>query len=208
MLKHIIGQSVFQIIVLLLLMFFGQHFIPEYADGFDSVIGTDLGAKYYNGQAEGTVVNGMFYTVGGKDSYATYYNKYKVHSRHFTFIFTAFVMMQIFNFFNCRRIRDEPNILSNPCSNVLYWIIVVAIFVLQWVITTWLNIFFKMYKYNGLTVQQWILAIFIGALALLVSQILRLLPFAKPTDHYDDSEALPSATNLRITYRDVSRMLP
>lgn len=41
-----------------------------------------------------------------------------------------------------------------------------------------------MYKYHGLTVQQWLLAIFIGALALLVSQILRFLPFGKPNDHY------------------------
>lgn len=48
--KHIIGQAVFQIIVLLILMFFGQHIIPEYADGFDSVIGSDLKAKYYMGQ--------------------------------------------------------------------------------------------------------------------------------------------------------------
>lgn len=37
-----------------------------------------------------------------------------------------------------------------------------------------------MYKYHGLTVQQWFLAIFIGAITLLLSQILRFLPFWKP----------------------------
>lgn len=63
--KHIIGQAVFQIIILLLLMFFGQHVIPEYADEFDSVIGSDLQAKYYMGQPEGTVANGMFYSLSG-----------------------------------------------------------------------------------------------------------------------------------------------
>jgi Ca2+ transporting ATPase len=51
MLKHIVGQAIFQIIVLILLMFFGQHFIPEYADDFDNQIGQDLSAKYYMGQA-------------------------------------------------------------------------------------------------------------------------------------------------------------
>lgn len=106
MLKHIIGQTVFQIIVLIVLIFWGPTFIPEYADEFDDVIGTDLGAKYYMGQPEGTVANGMFYTLSGADDYIQYYNKYKINSRHFTFIFTAFVMMQFFNFFNCRRIRD------------------------------------------------------------------------------------------------------
>lgn len=48
--KHIIGQALFQIIILLLLMFFGQYIIPEYADEFDTVIGNDLNAKYYMGQ--------------------------------------------------------------------------------------------------------------------------------------------------------------
>ena len=125
----------------------------------------------------------MFYTLSGEDNYITYYNKYKVHSRHFTFIFTAFVMMQIFNFFNCRRIRDESNILANPCSNWLYWLIVAFIFIMQWLITFFLSVFFKMYKFRGLTFQQWILAIFFGALTLLVSQILRFIPLWKPTDN-------------------------
>ena len=122
----------------------------------------------------------MFYTLSGHDNYITHYNKYKVHSRHFTFIFTTFVLMQLFNFFNCRRIRDEPNIMSNPCSNILYWIIVVFIFVAQWLITTYLNVFFKLYKFGGLTGQQWLFAVLIGGTTLLLSQILRMLPVWKP----------------------------
>lgn len=42
MLKHIIGQAIFQLIILCGLLFFGQHLIPEYRDSFDDVIGTDL----------------------------------------------------------------------------------------------------------------------------------------------------------------------
>lgn len=208
MLKHIIGQAIFQILALLVLLFFGQHFIPEYHDDFDSVIGSDLKAKYYMGQSEGTVTSGMFYTLSGEDNYITHYQKYKVHSRHFTFIFTSFVMMQIFNFFNCRRIRDEHNILANPCSNWLYWLIVIAIFALQWIITTFLNVFFKMYKYHGLTVQQWLIAILIGALVLLVSQILRALPFWKPDDSNGEEGVTPPASKLQITYRDQTAPLP
>jgi hypothetical protein len=97
-----------------------------------------------------------------------------------TFIFTTFVMLQFFNFFNCRRIRDEYNILKHPCSNILYWVIVISIFVLQWVIVTFLNVFFKLYSFHGLTIQQWLLSIFIGASSLLISLILRLIPIAKP----------------------------
>lgn len=42
MMKHIIGQAIFQLIVLLLLLFIGPSFIPESRDGFDDVIGQDL----------------------------------------------------------------------------------------------------------------------------------------------------------------------
>lgn len=65
MLKHIFGQAIFQLIVLVLLLFLGQRFIPEYRDSFDDVIGSNLEAKYYNGQAESTVTDGKFYTIGG-----------------------------------------------------------------------------------------------------------------------------------------------
>lgn len=65
------------------------------------------------------------------------------------------------------------------------------IFVLQWVITHFLNVFFKLYKYHGLTIQQWLFAIFFGALTLLLSQILRLLPFGKPDDATDSTKLQP-----------------
>lgn len=42
MLKHIFGQSVYQMLVLLFLVLEGQNFLPEYSDDFDAVIGSDL----------------------------------------------------------------------------------------------------------------------------------------------------------------------
>lgn len=42
MLKHIIGQAIFQLTVLLILVFVGPSFIPETKDAFDGVIGQDL----------------------------------------------------------------------------------------------------------------------------------------------------------------------
>lgn len=38
MLKHIIGQSLYQIIVLMLLLFFAPTFIPEYRDQYDKLL--------------------------------------------------------------------------------------------------------------------------------------------------------------------------
>ena len=40
-------------------------------------------------------------------------------SRHFTFVFNVFVVLQIFNFFNARRINDEFNIFNGTISRII-----------------------------------------------------------------------------------------
>lgn len=53
MFKHILGQSVYQFIILLILIFDGDNFIPEYKDKFDEAIlnspGTSWSVKYNEG---------------------------------------------------------------------------------------------------------------------------------------------------------------
>ncbi len=36
MMKHIIGEAIFQLIILLILIFYGEQFIPEYRDSLDN----------------------------------------------------------------------------------------------------------------------------------------------------------------------------
>ena len=106
MLKHIIGQSIFQLIVMVVLVFWGEQFIPEYVDSYDSTIfAQDPSSKWLNGVIGGTVRSGRFYTITGGDDYVTVYDATMVYSRHFTFIFNTFVFMQIFNFINSRKLH-------------------------------------------------------------------------------------------------------
>lgn len=42
---------------------------------------------------------------------------YNHPSRHFTYVFNIFVFMQIFNFFNVRKIREEYNIFEGIGNN-------------------------------------------------------------------------------------------
>lgn len=58
--KHIVSQAVFQIFILIGLLFFGEHFIPEYSDPLDSLIDGDLTLKYNNGNGK-TVVSGRLH---------------------------------------------------------------------------------------------------------------------------------------------------
>lgn len=70
MLKHSIGQAVFQIIVLLILIFCGEHFIPEYQDSYDtSVFAVHPEWKWKDGIVGGTVRSGRLITVKGESDY-------------------------------------------------------------------------------------------------------------------------------------------
>lgn len=41
MFKHIIGQSIYQFLILLVLIFYGENFLPEYQDSFDDTLRSD-----------------------------------------------------------------------------------------------------------------------------------------------------------------------
>lgn len=49
-------------------------------------------------------------------------------SRHMSNVFNVFVILQIFNLINARKINDEYNILDNVFSNGTYCIILLIIF--------------------------------------------------------------------------------
>lgn len=52
MFKHIFGQAIYQLVVLIILIFYGDHFIPEYPDDFDAEIikkGLPMSVKYNGG---------------------------------------------------------------------------------------------------------------------------------------------------------------
>lgn len=70
MFKHIIGQSIFQVIVMLILIFLGDKFIPEFPDSFDNtVFAGHPEYKYHEGIVGGTVRSGREIFINGDDDY-------------------------------------------------------------------------------------------------------------------------------------------
>lgn len=61
---------------------------------------------------------------------------YGLYSMHATYIFNTFVMLQIFNFMNCRMIHDELNIFSNITKAGYFLPLVGLIFTLQIIFLT------------------------------------------------------------------------
>ena len=48
MFKHILGQSIYQIIIIMILVFTGESWIPEEKDSFDNDHRNERSKKYHN----------------------------------------------------------------------------------------------------------------------------------------------------------------
>lgn len=66
MLKHIIGQSIFQLTVMMVLIFAGERFIPEYMDSSDTGVFAGHPEYKWNGEF---VRSGRFYHVNGDEDF-------------------------------------------------------------------------------------------------------------------------------------------
>lgn len=91
--------------------------------------------------------------------------------------------MQIFNFFNCRKLYDELNVLEGITRNWLFLVIVLLIVCLQVVIVTFGSVAFELYSYYGLTLMQWLICVTfvviqvgLGMGSLVVSLLTKLVP--------------------------------
>ncbi|GAB9471863.1 hypothetical protein Gpo141_00009059 [Globisporangium polare] len=95
-------------------------------------------------------------------------------SQHMTIVFNTFAWMQLFNELNCRKIHDERNVFGRTLwSNRLFiggWAIQVALQVLI------VELGGELFHCVSLTWPQWIACVGMGAIALPLGFVLRLLP--------------------------------
>ena len=60
----------------------------------------------YSNKEKDLIVSGRFYDYNGyTDKYLTIFNDFNCYSRHFTYVFNVFVMMQFFNLFRSRKLK-------------------------------------------------------------------------------------------------------
>lgn len=163
MIKHILVQSVLQTIVLLLVVFAGDKFLFE---------------NYRDEQTQPG--DSVLVLLGGEEQSDNYNRKNfnNQYSVHFTYIFNIFVMLQIFNFLNCRMIHDEINIFKYICASTYFIVILIIIFVLQIILLTFAGPAIRVHQW-GLYPDQWGLCIAFGLLALVFRFIFALIPLEK-----------------------------
>ena len=146
--RNIIGQSIFQIIVLLVLLLKGGDIF-----GLGEI---DHTQDYYvegpDGKLNIPTTKGQMYTI----------------------IFQAFVFMQLFNQINARKLGEkEFNVFSEFCNNFMFIAIVIATFGIQMLIVeyggAYMNAVPLTWEQNGYCAA-------IGAFSLIVGVLLKFVP--------------------------------
>ncbi|XP_038676539.1 plasma membrane calcium-transporting ATPase 3-like isoform X4 [Scyliorhinus canicula] len=97
-------------------------------------------------------------------------------SEHYTIVFNTFVMMQLFNEINARKIHGERNVFEAIFRNPIFCSIVVGTFLIQIVIV---ELGGKPFSCSGLTLNQWLWCIFIGVGELLWGQVISSVPTSR-----------------------------
>ncbi|XP_046730684.1 plasma membrane calcium-transporting ATPase 4 isoform X3 [Silurus meridionalis] len=94
-------------------------------------------------------------------------------SEHYTIIFNVFVMMQLFNEINARKIHGERNVFEGIHRNPIFCSVVLGTFILQIIIV---QLGGKPFSCTALTLDQWLWCIFIGVGELLWGQLISAIP--------------------------------
>jgi Ca2+ transporting ATPase len=95
------GQALFQIVVVLA-MLFNPHLLPTWEE-------------------DGEMMQGSLYSRENDND----------PSEHYTFIFNVFVFMQLFNEINCRKLFGEINVFEGFFANPLFLVIWIATIICQ-----------------------------------------------------------------------------
>ena len=206
--KHIVMQSLIQIILLIIFYLIAPEFIKETnlirvsANKLIKFCYTEYPGKDVDHIIYGTEVK---WTTSGKlrNQYKIYcgeyahratlaeayieYNNANSATVHMTLIFNIFVYYTLFNQINCRVIDDSFNIFIRMSRSLLFPLICFFEMALQLLI-----IFIGKSPIHivndGLTGNQWGICIGFSAITFVVSMLVKLIPIHIPIDNYLDKQ--------------------
>uniref|UniRef100_A0A8C4ZR01 Calcium-transporting ATPase n=1 Tax=Gadus morhua TaxID=8049 RepID=A0A8C4ZR01_GADMO len=91
-------------------------------------------------------------------------------SEHYTIVFNVFVMMQLFNEINARKIHGERNVFEGIYRNPIFCSVVLGTFIII------VQFGGKPFSCTALTIDQWLWCVFIGVGELLWGQLITAIP--------------------------------
>eukprot|EP00917_Polyrhabdina_sp_WS-2016_P002099 GHVP01004512.1.p1 GENE.GHVP01004512.1~~GHVP01004512.1.p1 ORF type:complete len:1229 (-),score=226.11 GHVP01004512.1:2318-6004(-) len=186
--RNIAVQSVFQITVMVLLVFTGECWLPE-VEGLSVLPEDQLRfPEYYPYDTTcsigSTVRSGRaFHIFSNRPDYKDVWKSHFGASRHYTYIFNIFVFMQIFNMINARVLQPDPahsvarklNVFHGVFNNYL-WIGIILICICGQILMIQLGGIALGVHPDGLSFLQWLLCLGIASLTLVVRALSLLIP--------------------------------
>lgn len=106
------------------------------------------------------------------------------HAAKLTFVFNAFVMMQLFNEVNARSTRFDRGVAKDFTKSPLFIAVLIATFLMQIVIVQYGGAFFRTVP---LSLDLWIRSVVIGASVLILGFVVRQLGKGVPKSWYGES---------------------
>jgi len=104
-------------------------------------------------------------------------------TKHFTIVFHIFMLLHIFNFYNCRKLLPkEFNILSGFCNNLVFHLMVIIVVVIQFAmvqadyIDTYGALPGRICRTKSLSLDEHLICIAIGMSSLIIAAIVRATP--------------------------------
>ena len=196
--KHIIIQSLFELLLLIFLYLYAPHFITEndvvrlaenriIKECYGEMPGnTDedhiifgISTKWSN---KVNILHGMNEESCGyyadKQDLSLAYNQYtnsNGNSAHMTIVFNVFVIYTLFNQINSRIIDDSFNIFVRIENNIFFPLITLGECILQVIIICFGKEGFKVTE-RGLTAKHWGICIGFSCLTFILSIIIKLIP--------------------------------
>ena len=224
--KHIIIQSIVQLILLIMLYLYAPRFIKE-----DDVVrlaenriiehcfveypgGKDIIENIIYGTSTKWETNNNNFKINLNENdcgeYAKYSNLYEAYEHyikfnagtaHMTIVFNVFVIYTLFNQFNCRVIDDSLNIFVRISSNFFFPVITLCELILQIILIELGRDAFKCTE-RGLTLIQWLIVIGFSAVTFVLSFIIKFIPLDKCIQRMLDTPRSNKVANIDDLIRE------
>ena len=113
MVKHILGNAIYQLVIIYAIVFAGEYWYPE------------PNAQYRSPHGD-YVYSGRPYDWDNSELYLLKRPEWG-YSRHYTNVFNVFVWLQVFNMIGSRKIHDEINMFAGITTNWIFFVIMFII---------------------------------------------------------------------------------
>lgn len=153
-------MSLYQCLIIFGIVFAGEYLIPEESG--------------YEPNLNGMVYPGRAFTFGGDPLWQPL-QKTVGTSRHYTVVFTVFVLLQITNMVCARKINDEKNIFQGFFSNGMFVSIIFLIAIVQYLLSQFTGDIFKVSR-DGLSSTQWLICVVLAFSVWPVNLFIKFLP--------------------------------